>query len=135
MCSGIPNRDTHEPERADAHVTVSSSIGVAPGHRFDAGRGPTILTWMCTNLCCGCGKSPRAVLVCLCTFQCWHASQRGAHSHMFFAIQCHTNLDFSSWMVERIDGWDNPCMELKPASEGSKRHSLHAWTQRSGKLC
>ena len=32
-------------------------------------------------------------------------------------VICHTNLDFISWMVGRIDGWDNPCMVLKIASE------------------
>ena len=32
MCSRIPNRDTHEPRRSDAHdIAVSSSIGVASG--------------------------------------------------------------------------------------------------------
>ena len=32
------------------------------------------------------------------------------------AIQCRTKLDFISWMVERIDGWDNPYIVLKTAS-------------------
>ena len=36
ICFGIPNRDTHEPRRADAHdVAISSSIGVASGHRIE----------------------------------------------------------------------------------------------------
>ena len=36
MCSGIPNRDTHETRKADAHdVVVSFSICVASGHRVE----------------------------------------------------------------------------------------------------
>ena len=32
---------------------------------------------------------------------------------MFIAIHCHTSLDFISWVIERIDGWDNPFKGLK----------------------
>ena len=36
VCSGIPNRGTHELRRENAHdVSVSYSIGVASGHHVE----------------------------------------------------------------------------------------------------
>ena len=67
MCSGNPKREIHKLSKAAAHDDADSSvIGVASGHLVErsmivnryrnpseAGKGPTMSTWMCANLRCG----------------------------------------------------------------------------------
>ena len=95
IVDGVLKRDIYPPTKASATVSgavgdwnyfwpVGESINTCQevGGPLRGGRGPTKSMWTMSKRASGVLNVPRDVIVCRCTFDCWHCWHDWAHFRM-----------------------------------------------------